>query len=766
MKKVFIKYNPYQLETEITVDGKRPAENSKLLEKSAKDSRLQEWVEELPELLVDEYNVKEYEILFHGTLPDYEDLTGVIAEAKTKDVIIAKCDHIPAKETSNKEGLIEDVFNEIKQGPFEELRDDQISNAFEHEKSSDFEVCVVATMSAGKSTLINAMLEQELMPSSQEACTAIITRIKDISSDKIPFRAEVYDKEKHLIETHEKLTLTIMKRLNSDKNVSEIKIFGNIPFVKSEDVSLVLIDTPGPNNSRDDHHRKVQSEFLGKSSKTLVLYIITGAFGTTDDDILLNRVSESMRVGGKQSKDRFIFVVNQLDERKKEDGDPNQTLEKIRSYLNNHGVANPNLFPAAALPALDMRMVINGATVDSDIIDRAEYKTKLLNKNKETHHFENYATLPASIRGEIKGQLDETRFAYSGPENKNPEEALIHTGVVSIEAVIRQYVQKYAKSAKIKNIVDTFMHMLEELELEEKLKKELASNLDASVKIGKQITLVREKIDSAKEAIKFKEKVSDAVNKVNSDSEVVVKSIIKKFQDRIIERIDESREKKLNLDEVEYEVERLEKFAKKLEHDFEDDLIELIRTELINTSNALLESYKNKLVSLTKELETNSLIGVTIDPLKLMSGSIMYSEISIKNLVKTEKIKDGEEYIQTRGWFESIFFWPKKEWVTKYKNVKFINGSELAQVFFEPIQQNFFSIGDKAIGYSHQQSEKIAGHFKNEFIRLDDVLKAKLNELEKYATDREKADENIKVSESRLKWLAGIKRKVDSILEI
>ena len=46
MKKVFIKYNPYKLETEITVDGKKLAQNSKLGEMIESGSRLQEWIEE------------------------------------------------------------------------------------------------------------------------------------------------------------------------------------------------------------------------------------------------------------------------------------------------------------------------------------------------------------------------------------------------------------------------------------------------------------------------------------------------------------------------------------------------------------------------------------------------------------------------------------------------------------------------------------------------------------------------------------------------
>ena len=52
--------------------------------------------------------------------------------------------------------------------PFQELRDPQIKAAFDLAMSDDFEVCVVATMSAGKSTLINAMLGSKLMPSKQE----------------------------------------------------------------------------------------------------------------------------------------------------------------------------------------------------------------------------------------------------------------------------------------------------------------------------------------------------------------------------------------------------------------------------------------------------------------------------------------------------------------------------------------------------------------------------------------------------------------------
>lgn len=766
MKKVFIRYNPYKIETEIKVGGKKLAQNSILGEKTTIGARLQEWVEELPRILIDEYNDTEFEVTFQGTLLDYEDLTAVFTESAERYELIAKLEHCPAKETSDKEVLIDEVFKEIQGGPFDELHDSEIISAFQHAKSSDFEVCVVATMNTGKSTLINAMLGTKLMPSKQEACTAIITRIKDTSEDEVSWHADVYNKEGRLVETHEALTYPTMERLNASENISEIEVAGNIPFVSSEDVSLVLIDTPGPNNSRDPNHKKVQSEFLGKSSKSLVLYIMTGDYGTDDDNILLKRVAESMSVGGKQSKDRFIFVINKLDDRKKEDGDTEHTLEKVRTYLKTHGVASPNLFPAAALPALNLRLIASGAEVDEDTVDETEMKVRKLNRN-ETLHFETYASLPTSIRSNIAQQLIKAK------ESENTyQEALIHTGITSIEAAIRQYVQKYAKTAKIKNIVDTFMHKLDEVGCLEETKRKLAIDRDESEKIVKKISLIRNKIDDVKLVKKFKNAVDDAVVKVDNDSRAVVEGILKKFQKHVTKKIDEFSGKELEIDDAENEMKRLEKFAKELEPDFEVELAELIQESLVKTSNTLLKQYQSKLASLIEEIDSTKQGDIPIDPLKLMSGTVVSKDLFIDKIAKTKRIEDGIEWVAVprkpiwglglRDWL----FGMEEEKRTKYKTVRYVNGSQLAQEYLAPLQEYLYENGDNAKKHALKQSTRIVKHFNVEFMRLDDILKAKLTKLESYATDKENAEERIAESERKLKWLEQIKIKIETILEI
>ena len=470
MKSVSISYNPYKLKTHITVDGKELAENSELRERSADGNRLQEWVEDLPDMLLNEFNDNKFAVSFHGTIMDYEDLKEVLDEAQEQHKFWYYLKWEKAQEAADKEKLINEVFQEIQNGPFEELKNDKIKTAFQNVKSNDFEVCVVATMSAGKSTLINAMLGKELMPSKTGACTAMITKIKDVDQQNDSFRAEIYRKGR-LSETYENLGYYIMERLNEDNTVDEVRVYGNMPFVSSDELSLVLVDTPGPNNARDDSHEKVQQNALGKSSKALVLYIMTNEYGTDDDVETLNGVAETMSVGGKQSKDRFLFVVNKMDDRNKNDGSTEETLNQVREYLKTQGINNPNLFPAAALPALNIRRM-EKEKVDEDIEEETEFLIRKLNRNEQLH-LEKYASLPGNEKEDIEEQLKETQKDWKekeGEKYENPQEALIHTGIISIEAAIRQYIEKYAKTARIKNLVDTFAHVMEELDYNEKAK--------------------------------------------------------------------------------------------------------------------------------------------------------------------------------------------------------------------------------------------------------------------------------------------------------
>lgn len=53
---------------------------------------------------------------------------------------------------------------------------------FDIDDNNIFKVCVVATMSSGKSTFINSIIGEEIMPEKNEACTARTMSVLDNDS--------------------------------------------------------------------------------------------------------------------------------------------------------------------------------------------------------------------------------------------------------------------------------------------------------------------------------------------------------------------------------------------------------------------------------------------------------------------------------------------------------------------------------------------------------------------------------------------------------
>lgn len=737
MKEMLIKYNPYRLETTILVDGDAPQQKSKL---NFADRRLQEWIEELPEIIFEEYRTRQFKITFHGTVLDYEDIESMKNEAK-KDGFNIELEHIPAKEVADKENSISEIFDEIQRGPFAELKQPDVVKAFNMAKSSDFEVNVVATMSAGKSTLINSLLRQKLMPAKQEACTATITEIKDTDGDC--FVAKVYNADGELIQTYPELTFEIMEKLNGDPNVSKIRAEGNIPFVESEDVSLVLIDTPGPNNSRDPEHKAATYRMLSESSKAVVLYILNATqLAVNDDYNLLSHVADSMRVGGRQSRDRFIFVVNKLDEFKQGEDSVDAALNKVRDYLKDNGIENPNVYPASALTALEIRTLLTEGNNKFDYaVGMANLKVQMFNEVEEMH-FETKAPLTPSVRGQLEMRLSEAR---NNGDAKG--EALIHCGIVPIEMAIQMYVQKYAKTAKIRNIVDTFSKRLESAKSFETTKKEIAENQDKHKEILANIEKIERKLASGEEAKSFKARI----DKINYDSEIkkLANEIVKSAQKKVTEQL-ASAENRMDKKEAKQVCERFARFTENLRAEIQVKLEELITNHVTKNANDLLEEYRKKIAELAQDVNIG---GIAIDPFEIMKGSIEgLSDINVimSEAEKTEKNwevvgnhKEYKEVFGLRRWLNKKIgtsFNVDYDLVDDYDWVEhsYIDGTVLAQRFFAPVQEGLYEYSNAAVAYGNpirfiERSKWNTWHFVNE---LQNTIQTYQNDMEVTRNER------------------------------
>ena len=753
MREVFIKYNPYRLITEITVDGKAVKKDSRL---NVADKRLQEWVDDLPEILRSEYGSNQFKITFHGTVVDYEDIVAAAQEAAKCGINIETV-HIPGKEMKEKEQALVEIFREIQNGPIETLKDSKIERAFKNAQNDNFEVSVFATMSAGKSTVINALLGKKLMPAKNEACTATITSIKDVDSDH--FEAQAVDSAGNELRTYRNLTYKDMSELNAEPQVSEIYVEGDIPFVTADDMSLILVDTPGPNNARTEEHKKTTYHMLKESSKTLVMYVMNATQqSTTDDAKFLKDISESMKVGGKQSRDRFIFVLNKVDSFTQGEDNVEESIIKIKEYLKEYGIENPNVYPASALSALEIRTILaNKDNADEEKIYDANGRVRKLNRHEEMH-LEKYAPLPTSSKNII---LDRLTKAINS-ENQD-EQALIHSGIVSLEEAIKLYVTKYARPAKIKNIFDTFSKNLESAKSVKELETTIASSDEDRKRITQQITDIKEEIGNGEKTKEFRKQI----DKIDYSKEITerCRQIRLGAQETITNCFDDVRDGDLSHAEADKKCREFMKTAEDVRIRVELALEDLVQNTVQKNAEDLLAQYKQRLSTLLgKEVNIGEL-----NVLELMKGDLPSTSDIISGATVTREEVVGRQWVKNtnKKWYK---FWTWFDDDGYYKDVygskEYINGSKLKSMFIEPIETQLIKNIDLAKTHATRETKKIKDNLTKQFDELDKVLVMKLDDLAGFEKNKEEIEKRGKEAKEHLDWLNAISKRVDDILDV
>lgn len=79
-----------------------------------------------------------------------------------------------------------------------------------------------------------------------------------------------------MIQEVPELTLEIMSELNDDENVHRVSAEGDIPFLDSKSMALMLVDTPGPNNAQNQAHKNTTYRAINSDSNNLILYVLNG----------------------------------------------------------------------------------------------------------------------------------------------------------------------------------------------------------------------------------------------------------------------------------------------------------------------------------------------------------------------------------------------------------------------------------------------------------------------------------------------------------
>lgn len=657
MAQVYVKYNPYRLETTLMVNG-RDISTDSILYKVTKGKRLQEWIGKFPKMLREELNTVGFALEFCGMPLDWDDFEDAFEQAEREDLVkISDLKYIAGKSDDDINDKIVTIFQELQDGPIDDFRDPKLLRAFESTNNSIFPVNVIATMSSGKSTLINALLGNKLMPSKNEACTATITEILDV--DNPHFSAVVYDGDNGMIQEVPELTLEIMGELNDDENVHRISAEGDIPFLDSKSTALMLVDTPGPNNAQNQAHKNTTYRAINSDSNNLILYVLNGTqLSTNDDAALLHYVADQIKKGGKQVRDRFLFVINKMDQFNPEEEDIGKAVLSAKRYLATYGIEDPQIFPCSAFTALNIRTYFEG--IDIDNLTRAQERMLPLTARDtlpmidkfiyyESMHLEKYSTLSPSAQQELN-----FRLSQAVANNDTKEQALIHSGIYSIEAAITAYVKKYAKTKKVKDLVESFQEVLESSEVLTKAKTRVATDTAAAKACAERAAAVRKKIADGKEAEAFKQKIAslDPMPKIEDKAEQLKQNATTKSS-KIFRPYGEtitSREEAKRL------VNQFSTFSSDAMAELTSELESVINSEIVSTGERLLMEYQDKVSKFDESTSDEQLDFQTVD---LIKGALKTMRENAEEWTSddfaTETVDDiGETSYEERTYYEKV----------------------------------------------------------------------------------------------------------------
>lgn len=845
MTQVYVKYNPYLLKTDIRINGQDISTDS-ILYKNTKGKRLQEWIGQFPQNLKKELNCLNFEIEFQGFALDWDDFKDAFKYACEKGEIgEVNLKFLESESQDEVEEKIYQIFDDLQNGPVEEFKSEKLVRAFKEMGEAVFPINVIATMSSGKSTLINALLGKKLMPAKNQACTATVTEIKD--NDKTVYNAVVYNENGDVINQFSDIDYDKMDELNEDPDVHRIYIEGDIPFLDSQSIALTLVDTPGPNNSQNQTHKNITYRAINNGSNNLILYVLNGTqLSTNDDASLLEYIAQQIRTGGKQVRDRFLFVINKMDAFDPENEDIDSVIDQSKKYLLKYGIEDPQIFPCSAFTALNIRTELQN--IDVDNISRNEMK-KLsssardtismidkLNEN-ESMHFEKYSTLSPSAQQMIDYKLNQ---AIENEDTK--EQAIIHSGIYSIEAAITAYVKKYAKTKKIKDLVECFSEVLEANQIMENARQSVANNEKAAKACTARAKIIREKIDNGSEAKTFKKRVEKLnplpqIEKKATELKAIASNKTSKIFEPYGDVITNKQE------------------AQRLIHHFtimSSDAIAELSAELENTINKevivagsqILKEYQQKLEKIDDSIDDKDLDFSTVDLVRGALASMKENasqwasekfasstvdeigEVTHEERVYHEKIGEKEEEVVVgshqekigtqqvkvgshrekvgtervknydRMWFQ---FWKPKyyyedvyktiddyeerdvfETVLDYKTVKrdiyekriekiekfSLEIKQLQTKLLQDFRENVDDGTEDAISYAANQIKSMKQQFITFFNELDNIIKAKYNELEKCISDENLKKEQLEKSKKILAWIEHCKIEMDNILNV
>lgn len=234
-------------------------------------------------------------------------------------------------------------------------------------------IIVTANMSAGKSTLINALVGKSIARTSQEVCTGNVCYL---------FNKAYEDNHIHLSTQGLNLNATAGDLHAYDWN-GKISIASYFTGIMSDIPRLCIIDTPGVDAAlHKDHSKRARNALLNDDYDTIIYVVSPTRLGTDAEKKHLQWVAQNLQ------KEKIIFVLNKLDNYHDFSDSIEESICGFKEDLLKIGFEKPVICPLSAYFAYLLKLKMTGQPLSEDEED--EYVLYSKKFKKSSYDLSNY----------------------------------------------------------------------------------------------------------------------------------------------------------------------------------------------------------------------------------------------------------------------------------------------------------------------------------------------------------------------------------------
>lgn len=243
-------------------------------------------------------------------------------------------------------------------------------------------IIVTANMSAGKSTLINALIGKPIARTSQEVCTGNICYL---------FNKAYEDGNIHLSTQELNLNATTDDLHNYDWN-ENISIASYFTGIISDVPRLCIIDTPGVDASSlyKEHGERARQALLTDNYDIIIYVVSPTRLGTDAEKNHLQWVIQNLQ------KEKIVFVLNKIDEYHDFSENIGESIHNFKEDLRKIGFENPVICPISAYFSYLLKLRMTGQTLSEDEMDEYALYSKRFKRSSYdlSHYYEDVQCSP------------------------------------------------------------------------------------------------------------------------------------------------------------------------------------------------------------------------------------------------------------------------------------------------------------------------------------------------------------------------------------